>query len=161
MSAAVANRFVSYAFLQQDVGAIRNLLDGGLNPNLMIRNVQPFKHQTDALELFTLLGFAVYHKNLPLTRLLLSHGADVNGLDQFGCTALHILAMEANEHDFTDDDAFKNICDILEALLAAGADTEIEDSDGLKACDVVFPEWTHLKNVSGFVGRLEARGASK
>ncbi|KAJ5385425.1 hypothetical protein N7517_003336 [Penicillium concentricum] len=63
------------------------------------------------------LHWAVADRDIETTRLLISHGADINIQSKYGRTPLHISAI-------------KGSWDKAEALLLSGADTDIEDQWG-------------------------------
>ena len=65
----------------------------------------------------TPLGAATSQGDLPMIRLLLSHGAKVNAVGKDGDTALHKAAE-------------LGALDVVDALLAAGADQDLLDRSG-------------------------------
>jgi len=76
------------------------------------------------------LGTAAFVRSLPLARLLLDAGADVNGHEESGFTALHAAA-ESGDRDLA--------CE----LLARGADRQIRTSDGKTAADLAVNDDLH------------------
>jgi ankyrin repeat protein len=66
---------------------------------------------------------AATNSNIHVLGLLLTHGADVNQRDAFGCTALHYAA-------------FCGHVDICHLLLSAGADPQRKNKDGITAIEV-------------------------
>jgi len=69
------------------------------------------------------LGTAAFVRSLPLTQLLLDAGADVNGHEESGFTALHAAAENGDP-------------DIARELLARGADRQIRTTEGKTAADL-------------------------
>jgi ankyrin repeat protein len=84
------------------------------------------------------LGYAAHRGRLEVTRYLVAHGADVNGVNQFGHTPLRIAAVDG-------------YADEVRLLLELGADKNIPDKNGhtplqaLRAFgyrwDWLGPEW--------------------
>lgn len=70
-----------------------------------------------------------YYK-LPLLKLILDAGADVNVKDSYGKTALHYFAEKSWAKEL--DDMQK----VIELLVSYGADKSLLDGDGLTALDV-------------------------
>jgi len=70
-----------------------------------------------------------YYK-LPLLKLLLDAGADVNVKDSYGKTALHYFEEKSWAKEL--DDMQK----VIELLVSYGADKSLRDGDGLTALDV-------------------------
>jgi ankyrin repeat protein len=69
------------------------------------------------------LGTAAFVRSLPLARLLLDAGADVNGHEESGFTALHAAAESGD-------------LDLARELLARGADRQIRTTEGKTAADL-------------------------
>lgn len=69
------------------------------------------------------LGTAAFVRSLPLARLLLDAGADVDGHEQSGFTALHAAAENGDS-------------DLARELLARGADRQIRTTEGKTAADL-------------------------
>jgi ankyrin repeat protein len=75
-------------------------------------------------DLRTPLMFACEYGRLNMTRLLVSHGAQVNKIDRLGRTAMILAILDGY-----------NTIEILQILLDAGADINIRDEDELSALD--------------------------
>ena len=73
------------------------------------------------------LGTAVFVRSLPLARLLLDAGADVNGHEESGFTPLHAAAENGDR-------------DLACELLARGADRHIRTSEGKTAADLAVSD---------------------
>jgi ankyrin repeat protein len=69
------------------------------------------------------LGTAAFVRSLPLARLLLDAGADVNGHEESGFTALHAAAQNGDP-------------DLARELLARGASRQIRTNEGKTAADL-------------------------
>lgn len=73
--------------------------------------------------------------NIELVRLLLQHGADVNGRSGHDCTALHVAARVGAD-------------EIIELLISAGADVNAVDADNWtplhEAASMDMPESTFI-----------------
>ena len=94
-------------------GTAEVLLEAGADQNAVAENgtkVQP-------------LHSAVARRNLELTKLLLAHGADVNGRQAGGWTPLHSAA-------------YHGASDLVELLLRQGADPALTSDDGRTASDM-------------------------
>ena len=93
--------------------AVRLLLEHGADPNALSTNeevrVPP-------------LGTAAFVRSLPLARLLLDSGADVNGRGEGGFTALHSAAQNGDE-------------ELARLLLERGADPSLTTDDGKRPAD--------------------------
>lgn len=73
--------------------------------------------------------------HLPIVRMLLEAGADVNAIQQDGFRALHTAAQHGNP-------------DMCELLLAYGADRHAQTSQGLTACDIAAAhQHRQLRNI--------------
>jgi uncharacterized protein len=88
--------------------ASRLLLERGADPNVLSTN--------EAVKVPP-LGTAAFVRSVPLARLLLDSGADVNGRGEGGFTALHAARLNG-------DDA------LAELLLERGADASLTTDDG-------------------------------
>jgi ankyrin repeat protein len=93
-----------------DSGPLSALLGNGLSPNL--RN-----HRGDSL-----LMLAAFKGDLPMIKLLLAYGADIEGASPDGRTALMIAAM----FDRTG---------MVEYLVSRGANLDATDATGVSAAD--------------------------
>lgn len=145
LRAALGNPFGTPA-TGGDVEVVRALLAKGANPNINDMGVTPFlvAAGVNAGHIGG-TGLAAQHSaggpvNMELMEMLLQHGADVNAQvagtltysmrisrapsANEGRTALHIAAQSGKP-------------DIVQYLLAKGANTEITDAGGQKAIDVV------------------------
>lgn len=96
----------------QEEGA-RILLERGAEPNAVSTN--------EAVRVPP-LGTAAFVRSVPLARLLLDSGADVNGRGEGGFTALHSAAQSGDE-------------DLTRLLLERGADPSIATDDGKLPAD--------------------------
>jgi ankyrin repeat protein len=117
--ARIKGRSLCLAIVMRDIGLVKTLLDDGA--------IVDFRDQIDALSdgnttfQATPLVLAALIDSLPILKLLLGAGAEVNQTDPLrGRTVLHSAAFFANEN-------------IIRALLEAGADREIRDVKGWKA----------------------------
>jgi len=90
--------------------AVRLLLERGANPNLAARN----EMKVAAIHAATAAG------SLPIARLLVSAGADVNAVQQAGYRPLHAAAMAGR-------------ADLAKLLLDRGADPNAKADDGRTA----------------------------
>jgi ankyrin repeat protein len=93
--------------------ATRLLLERGTDPNALSTN--------DAVRVPP-LGTAAFVRSVPLARLLLDSGADVNGRGEGGFTALHSAAQNGDE-------------EFARLLLERGADPSLAADDGKRAAD--------------------------
>ena len=93
--------------------AARLLLERGANPNVVSTN--------EAVRVAP-LGTAAFMRSVPLARLLLDSGADVNGRGEGGFTALHSTAQNGDE-------------ELARLLLERGADPSLATEDGKRAAD--------------------------
>jgi ankyrin repeat protein len=93
--------------------AARLLLERGANPNVVSTN--------EAVRVAP-LGTAAFVRSVPLARLLLDSGADVNGRGEGGFTALHSAAQNGDE-------------ELARLLLERGADPSLATEDGKRAAD--------------------------
>lgn len=93
------------------VGAARVLVDAGADVNVIARN---------AMQVQPLHSAAAGNPEVAL--LLLDAGADANGQQQRGFTALHEAALRGND-------------ELVDALIAHGADVSTVDDDGNTAAD--------------------------
>src|SRR5918999_4862822 len=73
------------------------------------------------------LGTAAFVRSVPLSRLLLDAGADVNGQGEGGFTALHAAAANGDE-------------DLVQLLLERGADATLLTAQGKRPADLVQTE---------------------
>ena len=98
--------------------AARALLGQGADPNALSTNenvrVPP-------------LGTAAFVRSVPLARLLLDSGADVNGRGEGGFTALHSAAQNGDE-------------ELARLLLERGADPGLAADDGRRPADLGLSE---------------------
>ena len=96
----------------------RTLLDHGADPNVLatseIARVRP-------------LGTAAFARSVPLARLLLDQGADVDGQGEGGFTALHTAAQNGDE-------------ELARLLLERGADRNAVTEDGRRPADLGLAE---------------------
>jgi ankyrin repeat protein len=95
------------------VEASRLLLERGADPNLVSRN--------DVVKVPP-LGTDAFVRSVPLARLLLDSGADVNGRGEGGFTALHSAAQ--------NEDA-----ELARLLLDRGADPSVTSDEGKRPAD--------------------------
>jgi ankyrin repeat protein len=95
-----------------DESVVKILIDGGADVNI-----------TDG-QICTALHAACNTGHWPVVKLLIDAGADVNVIAVNGCTALHLACSldRPNTH-------WPSL-DIIPALILAGADTQVRDSDG-------------------------------
>jgi len=93
--------------------ASRLLLERGADPNALSTN--------EAVRVPP-LGTAAFVRSVPLARLLLDSGADVNGRGEGGFTALHSAAQNGDE-------------ELAELLLERRADPSLETDDGKRPSD--------------------------
>jgi ankyrin repeat protein len=93
--------------------AARLLLERGANPNVVSTN--------EAVRVAP-LGTAAFVRSVPLARVLLDSGADVNGRGEGGFTALHSAAQNGDE-------------ELARLLLERGADPSLATEDGKRAAD--------------------------
>ena len=93
--------------------AARFLLERGADPNALSAN--------EAVRVPP-LGTAAFVRSVPLARLLLDSGADVNGRGEGGFTALHSAAQNGDE-------------DFARLLLERGADPSLATDDGKLPAD--------------------------
>jgi uncharacterized protein len=98
--------------------AARALLEQGADPSALSTNenvrVPP-------------LGTAAFVRSVPLARLLLDSGADVNGRGEGGFTALHSAAQNGDE-------------ELARLLLERGADPRLAADDGRRPADLGLSE---------------------
>ena len=97
---------------------------------LLAMGADPNMHFSYGGSDYTLLQFAAYDGNLDMVQLLANAGANVNGADAGGRTALHAAA----KCDFrlsSDDRA----ADTIAFLLSRGADVRAKDAAGKTALD--------------------------
>jgi hypothetical protein len=118
------------ALVNDKYDVIKNSLENGFDVN--------YKYQDGA----TLLMFAAYCGNVPITKLLIGHGADVNAQDlKKGCTALMNAAGAASTKDFERFDYYmisedkKVYLEMVQLLVKSGADPKIQDIQGHSALD--------------------------
>ena len=78
------------------------------------------------------LGTAAFVRSVPLARLLLEAGADVNGVGEGGFTALHSAAQNGDE-------------ELVRLLLERGADPELASDQGKRPSD--FAEDDSVRNL--------------
>lgn len=99
-------------------GSARVLLGHGADPNALatseIARVRP-------------LGTAAFVRSVPLARLLLDRGADVDGEGEGGFTALHTAAQNGDE-------------ELARLLLERGADRDATTEDGRRPADLGLAE---------------------
>lgn len=85
------------------------------------------------------LHAAVAHRHMPITKILLEHGANANARQKLGVTALHSAAHQGDS-------------EIIELLLKYQADREAEMDNGKKPVDLAIevnhPELVHILNPS-------------
>jgi ankyrin repeat protein len=93
--------------------AARLLLEHGADPNALSTN--------EAVRVPP-LGTAAFVRSVPLARLLLDSGAEVNGRGEGGFTALHSAAQNGDE-------------DLARLLLEQGADPSLATEDGKRPGD--------------------------
>jgi ankyrin repeat protein len=93
--------------------AARRLLERGADPNAISTN--------EAVRVPP-LGTAAFVRSVPLARLLLDSGADVNGRGEGGFTALHSTAQNGDEQ-------------LARLLLERGADPSLATEDGKRPAD--------------------------
>jgi uncharacterized protein len=93
--------------------AARLLLELGADPNTLSRN--------EAVRVPP-LGTAAFVRSVPMARLLLDSGADVNGRGEGGFTALHSAAQNGDE-------------ELVRLLLERGADPTLATEDGKLPAD--------------------------
>jgi ankyrin repeat protein len=93
--------------------AARLLLERGADPNALSTN--------EAVRVPP-LGTAAFVRSVPLARLLLDSGADLNGRGEGGFTALHSAAQNGDE-------------DLAQLLLERGADPTLATEDGKRPAD--------------------------
>jgi uncharacterized protein len=93
--------------------AARALLERGADPNALSRN--------EAVRVPP-LGTAAFVRSVPLARLLLDSGADVNGRGEGGFTGLHSAAQNGDE-------------ELARLLLERGADPSLATDDGKRPAD--------------------------
>jgi ankyrin repeat protein len=94
--------------------AARTLLDRGADPNAL---------STNEVVRVPPLGTAAFVRSVPLARLLLDSGADVNGRGEGGFTALHTAAQNRDE-------------ELIRLLEERGADASLEADDGRRPGDL-------------------------
>lgn len=95
--------------------AAHALLERGADPNALSRN--------EAVRVPP-LGTAAFVRSLPLARLLLDAGADVNGRGEGGFTPLHTAAQNGDE-------------ELARLLEERGADPNLAADDGRRPADLV------------------------
>ena len=106
------------------------LLDAGANPDL-----------TGGPCSYTALHFAACRKNAQITELLLAHDADPCALNSDKTQFSHIAALATPLHVAASAGA----ADIVEKLLAAGADAGLKDSMGKTARDIALQRAETMK----------------
>lgn len=94
--------------------AARVLLEHGADPNALSTN--------EAVRVSS-LGTAAFVRSVPLARLLLDSGADVNGRGDGGFTALHTAAQNGDK-------------ELEKLLLVQGADPALATDDGRRPTDL-------------------------
>jgi uncharacterized protein len=91
-------------------------------PLLLERSADPNALSTNEAVRVPPLGTAAFVRSVPLARLLLDSGADVNGRGEGGFTALHSAAQNGDE-------------DLARLLLDRGADPSLATEDGKLPAD--------------------------
>jgi ankyrin repeat protein len=102
------------AIFGRQEGAVRVLIEHGADLNQL---------STGAIAQVPPLGTAAFVRSVPLARVLLDAGADVNGQGAEGFTALHAAAHNGD-------------VELTRELLARGADPALEDSRGRTPADL-------------------------
>lgn len=114
------NRTTAYYKLITSLKTLTALYEDNLG--LLLRQSQPHDHLQQ-----TALHYAAYHQNLDMVNTLLKAGADVNALDAFGCSPLHLAAKSPIELISYVSEM------VVEALLKANSNVMAQDEDGLTA----------------------------
>jgi Ankyrin repeats (3 copies) len=116
--AAKCARPLDVAVARNDMKEAEALLDRGANPNLVAAAAGPAIRE------------AAKKGNLAMVKMLHKRGADVNGRDSAGGTALHASISES--YGFNN----KEQVEVIEYLLDHGARTDLKNS-----CDMTPLEW--------------------
>jgi uncharacterized protein len=98
--------------------AARVLLERGADPDALA---------TSSIARVRPLGTAAFVRSVPLARLLLDSGADVNGRGEGGFTALHSAAQNGDE-------------ELARLLVERGADSSLAADDGKRPADLGLGE---------------------
>ena len=104
-------------FAEQE-GAARILITHGADVNVV---------STSSIARVPPLGTAAFVRSVPLARLLLDAGADVDGRGEGGFTALHSAAQNGDE-------------ELVRLLLEHGADPGVATRDGMRPADLAANE---------------------
>jgi ankyrin repeat protein len=143
---------LGYAVWADQVAVVRELLDGGADPNGAVGGKTPLMEAVDEPEPFFDAG------RLEMTVRLVEAGADCNRRDELGRTALHFAVVAGSaaidalvaggaDVDLRSNDgrtplheaALHGNAASLEALLRRGADVMLRDGDGARAADLLDP----------------------
>jgi ankyrin repeat protein len=83
------------------------------------------------------------HPNfIPIAKMLIEEGCDLNGQNKKGQSALTIIC---DQHKVADDSA---ICDILKLLLQSGANVQAKDQTGRSAIDIIKQRYKNCCKIS-------------
>ena len=100
-----------------NIDYVRRYIDRGYDINAV----------EDDVPSMPLLSFAIYYNRNSIAELLINSGADLDKIDDYGNTPLHIAILEKNK-------------DISINLIMAGADISIQDRDGNTALLLIMQE---------------------
>ena len=112
---------------QDDLASLERLLTGGADPNTI-----------DAEFSVPTLTWAAMYGNVPTAKLLLDHGAQVNGADKDGYGPLHGAA-------------FLGHAEMLDLLLQRGADPGLRSKRGETARASAGADWGMTRFIAGIV----------